>query len=259
MIPDDTKYEMIYSNALRGLHGSLPKNKISFKQIEDIEHIKYKMELLGLPVLELSNTAIRVIKNDDLMILSTKPILICKGNFGSLFSNLNIATVDASNTYVESVQCLFKRCRASSIIVDNLKVLDNEKSAFEMFCGCDNLTKIHLGNVDLSQVTDMEAMFMNCTNLEEIDFGDTAIHNIINLINTFCGCRSLKKIKMNNIKVANNEKIIADDMLLYATELERIDIPKIKVEVFNNYRTGLRPSNALKIKGKDGLKVFNYT
>ncbi|MDE7087611.1 MAG: DUF285 domain-containing protein, partial [Clostridia bacterium] len=65
------------------------------------------------------------------------------------------------------------------------------------FNGCSNLTNINnIGNIDTSNVTDMQYLFQDCSSLTELDLSSWDTSNVTNFQCTFDGCSNLYSLNM---------------------------------------------------------------
>ena len=97
------------------------------------------------------------------------------------------------------------------------------KTAYHMFEGCVNLTKITgMSNLDTSSVTDMGYMFYNCKTLTALDVSNLNTSNVTTMNSMFDGCKSLTTLDVSNLNTSNVITMV--DMFNNCTELINIDL-----------------------------------
>jgi surface protein len=79
----------------------------------------------------------------------------------------------------------------------------------KMFYGLIHLKKINFGNIDTSQVENMDSLFYNCSSLISIDLSEFNTSKVRTIKNMFYGCSSLKFLNLFKFKI--NKKVIIDD------------------------------------------------
>lgn len=129
-------------------------------------------------------------------------------------------------------------------ITTTLKGLNLITDMSYMFQDCNELQKVFLSNVNMSQITSLESMFENCHNLEEIS--DTSLWNVEkveSMKHLFYCCTKLKYIpgieNWNPLNLTTCEKMFQFCDSLSTDEKEKIYnwnkvSKKIKDEAYSN-------------------------
>lgn len=106
--------------------------------------------------------------------------------------------------------------KVSSVLVrDRIKV---PASTNGWFFGMQNLTKVDLANLDMSEVTSMMRMFSNCPALESVDFSHTSLQKVRYAEELFSSCESLQSVKgltMGSLEDYREPSAGADAAILY--------------------------------------------
>ena len=68
----------------------------------------------------------------------------------------------------------------------------------QMFAACNALTSLNLSAFDTQNVTDMNSMFNYCSSLKTLDVSSFDISNVTNLVGMFAGCSELTTIYCSN-------------------------------------------------------------
>lgn len=121
--------------------------------------------------------------------------LIIKGNVGQNLTGLfNDEFDDKKNDEKSTNKHMTKRVKTVKIIGNpEVKV----KSISKMFVDMENLVKVDLSELDLSEVKGIEDVFKNCPRLEEVNLGNMPLklYDLSKMIN---GCDNLKKLIIQN-------------------------------------------------------------
>lgn len=112
----------------------------------------------------------------------------CEGLFGGSFC-------EGSDCWLESID--FSGLDTSEAV-----------SMKEMFCGCNNLQEIVLGDCfDTHSATDMAGMFSGCAKLEKIELSSFNTSAVTNMSQMFHNCPGIKVLDMTSFDTANVERM----------------------------------------------------
>ncbi|MCR5737122.1 MAG: BspA family leucine-rich repeat surface protein [Eubacterium sp.] len=133
----------------------------------------------------------------------------------------NLKTVVGLNTeYVTSMERTFLACsnllsitenENEEAIIDLTKFdLSEVKSMWQMFSGCEKITKANLNGLKLTNLTSMSSMFSSCSKLKKISMKNVQAESLEWMESTFSGCSSLEKAEFNGAvlgKESNKKKL----------------------------------------------------
>lgn len=101
-------------------------------------------------------------------------------------------------------------------------------NTFKMFCGCEKLRLVEIGQLDTSNVQNMGFMFQECRSLEQLNLGSFKTDKATNMENMFCSCVSLKEIDVSGFQTKNVENMYA--MFCECSSLEVLDVSGFETE-----------------------------
>lgn len=116
---------------------------------------------------------------------------------------INLSGWDFSQ--VDNMVAFFEGC---SVLIDLIITTKKNSTksltyAYEMFCGCDNLEKIDISWLDLSNVKNLGNMFAHCISLTSLDFNQVNANKVNVTANMFKECRNLVKLNLTGLKMEN--------------------------------------------------------
>lgn len=149
-----------------------------YNETEDESVLEGGSNLIGI------NKELFVLRKEDAKVPGK---LIIKGNVGQNLTGMFVGKDKENKTLLSVVQ------EIKVVGTEGVKV----KSISKMFVDMENLVKVDLSELDLSEVKGIEDVFRNCPRLKEVNLGNMPLklYDLSKMIN---GCDNLKKLIIQN-------------------------------------------------------------
>ncbi len=124
----------------------------------------------------------------------------------NLKDNVQAITVDAScaNFDGDQLQYMFSGFTALKTVtgLGNIN-MTNVTNIRGMFSGCTSLTSVDLSGFNTASVTNMMSMFSGCTSLTSVDLSGLNTSSVTNMMSMFNSCTSLKTLDLSSWNTSN--------------------------------------------------------